>query len=63
MLVLTRSAGEAIVIDSDIVVTVLSIQGKKIRLGITAPEAVRIDRCEIHARRAPEEMVLEFEQP
>ena len=40
MLVLTRRVGETIVIDDTIAVTVLSVEGHRVRLGITAPPAV-----------------------
>jgi carbon storage regulator len=52
MLVLSRSVGEQIAIDASICVTVVSIRGNKVRLGVTAPESVRVDRAEIHERRA-----------
>ena len=51
MLVLTRRVGEQIVIAGDIRVTVVAVQGDKVRLGITAPASVRVDREEVHARR------------
>ena len=51
MLVLTRKAGESIVIDDQIKITVLDIGGGKIRLGIDAPREVPVDRAEVHARR------------
>ncbi len=51
MLVLTRRIGETIVINGDIRLTVNSIKGDKVRLGIAAPEFVRVDRQEIHERR------------
>jgi carbon storage regulator len=51
MLVLTRKASESIIIDDQIKITVLSIDGGKIRLGIDAPREVPVDRAEIHARR------------
>jgi carbon storage regulator len=51
MLVLTRRLGETIVIAGDIRVTVVALQGDKVRLGIEAPEAVTVDREEIHQRR------------
>jgi carbon storage regulator len=51
MLVLTRRVGEVIVVDGDIRVVVVSIKGDKVRLGVTAPDFVRVDREEIHARR------------
>jgi len=51
MLVLTRRIGEQIVIDGDILITVVAVQGNKTRIGITAPRAVRVDRQEISDRR------------
>ena len=54
MLVLTRTIGEQIVIDGNIVVTVIGLEGNKIRLGIQAPRSVRVDRAEIHHRRVEE---------
>ncbi len=51
MLVLTRNVGETIVIDGGIRVTVVSIQGGKVRLGVDAPDDVRVDREEVHKRR------------
>ncbi len=51
MLVLSRRVGETIVIDGNIRVTVVSVQGDRIRVGIVAPEEVRVDRREIHQRR------------
>jgi carbon storage regulator len=47
MLVLTRRLGESITIGDDIVVTVLSVSGGQVRLGITAPQSVRVVREEI----------------
>ena len=52
MLVLTRRLGEEIVINGDIRVKVIMVQGEKVRLGITAPASVPVDRSEIHERRA-----------
>ena len=51
MLVLTRRIGEQIVIDGMISVTVLSIKGDQVRLGISAPPSVCVDRSEVHERR------------
>ena len=52
MVVLTRCIGEEIVFADDIRVTVLRIQGNKVRLGITAPPTVRVARGELHERDA-----------
>lgn len=50
MLVLSRRVGERIVIDGNITVTVVEIQGGKIRLGIEAPKEVPVWREEIMAK-------------
>jgi carbon storage regulator len=50
MLVLTRRVGEEIVIADNIRVTVTAVKGDRVRLGITAPPEVRVDRGEVHAR-------------
>ena len=47
MLVLTRKENESIVIDGNIKVTILEIQGGRIRLGIEAPQDVPIVRSEL----------------
>lgn len=52
MLVLTRRLGEEIVINGNIRVKLVLVQGDKIRLGITAPASVPVDRAEVHERRA-----------
>jgi carbon storage regulator len=52
MLVLTRRCGEEIVIGGNIHVKVLSAHGGKVRIGITAPQFVAVDRQEVHQRRA-----------
>lgn len=52
MLVLTRRLGESVVIEGGIRITVVAVQGNKVRLGITAPDAVRVDRQEVHDRVA-----------
>ena len=47
MLVLTRRLDQSLIIGKDIVVTVVSIRGDKVRLGVTAPLDVPVDRTEI----------------
>jgi carbon storage regulator len=51
MLVLTRRSGESIVIGGNIQVTVLSVKGDRVRLGIVAPQSVSVDRQEVYDRR------------
>ncbi len=47
MLVLTRKQGECIVIGRDIVVTIVECSARGVRLGITAPREVPIQRQEL----------------
>jgi carbon storage regulator len=47
MLVLSRKLDEAIFIDGDIRITVVGIRGNQVRLGIEAPDRVRILREEL----------------
>jgi carbon storage regulator len=48
MLVLTRKTRESLVIGNDIEITVLSVMGDKVRLGIQAPRAIPVYRKEIY---------------
>jgi carbon storage regulator len=50
MLVLTRKPAQSIVIAEGIKVTVVSVEGGKVRLGFEAPPEVPIDREEVRAR-------------
>lgn len=52
MLVLSRKLGETIFIGDDIKITVVDIEHGKIRLGIEAPPAIRIDRQEVRDKIA-----------
>jgi len=47
MLVLSRKKSESIVINDDIVVTVVEVRGDKVRLGIQAPREVPVHRKEV----------------
>ncbi len=48
MLVLSRKKNESIVINENIVITVIEIRGDKVRLGIEAPRDVSIHRSEVY---------------
>lgn len=47
MLVLSRKVGERITIGDGVVVEVVEVRGRHVRLGIVAPEDVRIWREEV----------------
>jgi carbon storage regulator len=47
MLVLTRRAGESVMIGSDVVVRVLEIRGDVVRVGVDAPRDVQVHREEV----------------
>lgn len=65
MLVLTRRIGESIQIGDDIKLTVLTVQGQTVRMGIEAPKTIRVHREEIYEkiveenRRAASEASIE----
>ncbi len=48
MLVLSRKKNESIVINNDIVITVVEIRGDKVQLGVVAPKEVPVHRQEVH---------------
>lgn len=50
MLILTRRVGESLMIGDDINVTVLSIRGNQVRIGVNAPKNVSVHREEIYER-------------
>ena len=54
MLVLSRKLGEKVVIDGDIVVSVVEVKGNRVRLAFEAPDHVTILRSELVADRSAE---------
>jgi carbon storage regulator len=55
MLVLSRKAEESMFIGDDIKITVLDIRGGQVRIGITAPQEVKIHREEVYERITKED--------
>lgn len=47
MLVLSRREAQSIIIGNDVVVTVVSIRGDQVRIGIDAPRSVTVHRREV----------------
>lgn len=48
MLALTRRKGETIVIGDDIIITVLSVAGDTVKIGIDAPRNIPVNRQEVY---------------
>lgn len=47
MLVLSRRAGESVVIGGDVTISVLEVRGDVVRIGIDAPRSVAVHRAEL----------------
>ena len=47
MLIISRKKNEGIIINGDIILTVADVQGDKVRIGIDAPDSVKIMRKEL----------------
>lgn len=50
MLILTRKPGEKLIIGDDVELSVLSVKGNQVRIGIEAPKDVPVHREEIYLR-------------
>ncbi|MEJ7824454.1 MAG: carbon storage regulator CsrA [Solirubrobacteraceae bacterium] len=48
MLVLTRKSNQSIMIADDIEITILSVMGEKVRIGIQAPRNIPVFRKEVY---------------
>lgn len=65
MLILTRRIQETLMIGDDVTITILSIKGSQVRIGIKAPKNIEVHREEIYHRvqnqRATNRDILEAE--
>ncbi|MCR9278980.1 MAG: carbon storage regulator CsrA [Pseudomonadaceae bacterium] len=63
MLVLTRRAGESIMIDDEIELKVLKIRGSQVHLGIDAPKNAAVHRKEVWLRIREDGTPIAASQP
>ncbi len=69
MLIITRRAGERIMVGDDVVIEVMEIVGNSVRVGISAPRSVPVYREEIYTavreenRAAADSASAEFPKP
>lgn len=54
MLILTRKVEQGIVIDGNVIVRVLSIDGERVKIGVDAPRSITVLREELLAEVAGE---------
>ncbi|QBR92358.1 carbon storage regulator CsrA [Nocardioides euryhalodurans] len=47
MLVLSRRAGESVVVGDDVTISILEVRGDVVRVGISAPRSVAVHRAEL----------------
>jgi carbon storage regulator len=59
MLVLTRKSNQSIMIGDDVEVSVLSVMGEKVRIGIQAPQEIPVFRKEIYLEIHREDGVVD----
>ncbi len=59
MLVLSRRPGESLIIGDEIILTVLAVEGDKVKIGVTAPRDVPIKRQEIWQAIKEQETIAE----
>ena len=65
MLVLTRKSNQSIMIGDDIEISVLSVMGDKVRIGIQAPRSVPVYRREVYVaiQRERDDDLIDSEAP
>lgn len=50
MLILTRKLGESIAIGDEVRVTLIDVQGRQVKIGVSAPKNVPIHRLEVYEK-------------
>jgi carbon storage regulator len=63
MLILTRRPQETIRVGDQVTITVLGVEGNKVRFGIDAPRHIVVDREEVHERKQRDAQSQAIEEP
>lgn len=63
MLILSRRPNESVRIAGNVIITVVGFSGSQVRLGITAPPDIAIDREEVHQRKLAERIAAINPEP
>jgi carbon storage regulator len=63
MLILSRKPNESLVIQDNIIITVLAIEGDRVKLGITAPREVPVLRQELWVAIHEQNQVSDSSEP
>lgn len=50
MLILTRKTGESLLVGDDVEITVLSVRGSQVKLGVNAPRDIAVHRQKIYQK-------------
>ena len=58
LLILTRRIGETLMIGNEVTVTVLSVKGNQVRIGVNAPKDVAVHREEVYERVQREKAIV-----
>jgi len=59
MLILTRRISESLMIGDEVKLTVVSVKGKQVRIGVDAPKEVAVHREEIYNKVKNEQHEIE----
>ena len=62
MLIVTRRTGDSLMIDDDVVVTVLGVKGDQVRVGVNAPLSKAVHREELF-RKIKAQPTVRFRPP
>lgn len=60
MLILSRKLGESVRIDDNVRVMILEVKGKQVRVGIEAPDEIKVHRAEIYDRIQQQKLAGEY---